>query len=165
MHCVKAEYFMTRNTLNYLSGNTINLYRMLEKQTCPVFSNFLWALLSVPYIFLFFLFFFLARNPRRPRDAVSELSRVFYHDIHKYASVLSWCARKVVCVLKVAFHDQWHAYQQEKRWENPFFSPKVKQDPTHRTATWVKWLRTIFSLCATVVFIIWGAGGGCPSSL
>lgn len=45
------------------------------------------------------------------------------------------------------------------------FSPKVKQDPTHRTATWVKSLRSIFSLCAADVFIIWGAGSGCPSSL
>lgn len=49
--------------------------------------------------------------------------------------------------------------------EKTLFSPKVKQDPTHRTATWVKSLRSIFSLRAADVFIIWGAGGGCPSSL
>lgn len=40
MYCVKAKYFMIRNTLNYVWENTINLYGLFEDQAPLTFSIF-----------------------------------------------------------------------------------------------------------------------------
>lgn len=39
MYCVKAKYFMIRNTLNYVWENPINLYGLFEDQTPLRFST------------------------------------------------------------------------------------------------------------------------------
>lgn len=47
MYCVKAKYFMIRNTLNYVWENAIDLYGLFEDQTPLTFSIFAFGFVSV----------------------------------------------------------------------------------------------------------------------
>lgn len=46
MYCVKAKYFMIRNTLNYVWENTIDLYGLFEDHTPLRFSIFAFGFAS-----------------------------------------------------------------------------------------------------------------------